>query len=405
MEMEQIFSDIKIANFSTTIVGPTTAEYFAIYGATVIEVESATHPCILRTAPPFKDQIPGLDRSGYWPNYNACKYGLALNLNKSQGMEIARRLVLWADVVLENFTPRVTEKWGLTYDELKRIKPDLILASTTQLGQSGPHTAFKGFGYQAAAIAGYYELTGWPDGDPVGPYAAYTDFIAHRYLMVAVLAALDYRRRTGKGQHIDHSQLESSLHFLAPAILDYSANKRVMSRQGNRDPHAAPHGIYRCKGDDCWCAIAVYSQEEWQAFCKVIGSPHWTNDPRFINFVARKEHEDALNQLVEEWSQNHTHEEVMHMMQGAGVAAAVVAKGEDLHNDPQFKHRGHYSVLDHAVIGPHTYDNPGFRLSETPGEMHMPAPCIGQHNEYVCTQILGMSDDEFVDLMAAGVFE
>jgi benzylsuccinate CoA-transferase BbsF subunit len=256
-----------------------------------------------------------------------------------------------------------------------------------------------------SAMAGWYELTGWPEGEPVGPYSAYTDWVDWNYLLISILAALDYRDRTGKGQYIDQSQYESGLNFLAPAVLDYQANKRIAGRMGNRDPYAAPHGAYRCLGKDRWCVIAVTNHDEWLAFCEVIGKPNWTQDSRFATLTTRKENEDELDRLVEEWTIGHHPEDVMNRMQGKGVAAAVVQNAEDLFKDPQLKHRNNFVVLDHAEIGPHSVGSAVFRLSQCPNTPRSPAPLLGEHNEYVLKEILGMSDNDIADLESEGVLE
>lgn len=364
-----------------------------------------SHPETTRIATPYAGGEFGLNRSGYFATHNAGKLGIALNMRKPKAVEVAKRLVKWADVVIEAFTPRVMREWGLSYEELKKIKPDIIMASTCLQGQTGPHSPHRGYGQMPSAMAGWFELTGWPDGEPVGPYSAYSDWIDWNYLLLSILAALDYRSRTGKGQYIDQSQFESAIHFLAPAILDYNLNGRVATRIGNRDPYAAPHGAYRCRGEDRWCVIAVTNDEEWQAFCRVIGNPDWTKEPKFATLLGRKENEDELDRLVEEWTVNYSPEEVMILMQSAGVPAGAVQNAEDLFHDPQLKHRAHFVVLDHVEMGPHSVGTAVFRLSRCPNEPRFAAPLFGEHNELVLKGFLGLSDEEIADLMAEGVLE
>jgi crotonobetainyl-CoA:carnitine CoA-transferase CaiB-like acyl-CoA transferase len=225
-------------------------------------------------------------------------------------------------------------------------------------------------------------------------------------MISALIAALIYRRKTGKGQYIELSQLECSTQFLAPPIMDYMINGRILGRMGNRSAYAAPHGIYHCQGEgEKWCAIAVYNDEEWRNFCDVIGNPEWTKDSRFATFMGRKENEDELDAFVDGWTVNYPPEEVMRRMQEAGVPAGVVESGEDLVADPQLNHRGTHITLEHPEIGPHIYHPPPYRFSKTPHELTMPAPCLGQHNEYVLKEILGMSDEEIADLVVAGALE
>jgi benzylsuccinate CoA-transferase BbsF subunit len=390
---------IKVVDFSWVGVGPITAKYLADHGAEVIRIESQAHPDPLRSTPPWAGATPGLNRSQFYANYNTSKYGASLDLSKPKGRELAKRLVARADIVLESFTPRVMKNWGLDYAELVQVKPDLIMLSTCQQGQTGPHARYPGYGNLMAALAGFNAISGWPDRPPASPYGAYTDYIVPRFAASALLAALDYRRRTGKGQYIDVSQYEAALHFLAPLILDYTVNGRVMQRQGNRDAQAAPHGAYRCRGEERWCAIAVTNDEEWRAFCRASGAPPWTQDPRFATPQSRLAHVEALDDLVQTWTMRFTPEEVMQRLQEHGVPAGIVADCGDLHRDPQLQHRGFFVELHHLEMGPSPYDGLQFTLSKTPGALRSPAPCLGEHNEHVFKGLLGLSEEEYVQLI------
>ncbi|MDM7999315.1 MAG: CoA transferase, partial [Dehalococcoidia bacterium] len=248
-------------------------------------------------------------------------------------------------------------------------------------------------------------ITGWPDRDPSLLYGAYTDSIAGRFGAAAVMAALAQRQRTGKGQYIDLAQSEAGLQFLIPPLLDYSANGRVLNRDGNRHPSAAPHGAFRCRGEDRWVAIAVFKEEEWMALRRVMGHPSWGGYPRFATLAGRKRNEEELNRLIEQWTITRTAEEVMRLLQEAGVSAGILEKAEDLHRDPQLAARHHFWTLRHQEIGDSTYDSMGSILSETPAELTKAAPVLGQDNYQVCTEILGLSDDEFIDLVNSGVLE
>ncbi|MEE9199390.1 MAG: CoA transferase [Dehalococcoidia bacterium] len=408
---KQIFEGVKVADFTWVGVGPITTKNLADHGATVVHIESHTRPDLLRQAPPFKDGVPGVDRSAFMADFNSSKYGVSLDLNTPKGIEIARRFVLWADVVAESFSPKAMKKWGLDYESVRRLKPDIIYFSASQQGHGGPHSGFIGFGQMMASLGGYADLTGWPDRFPAIPYGAYTDFISPFYGAIALVAALDYRRKTGIGQHLDLSQLECGIQFIAPVLMDYLVNGREWRRAGNRDSAAAPHGVYPCKGEgrpstgsgEAWCAIAVFTDEEWRAFCRVIGEPPWARGERFATLMKRKRNEEELDRRVGEWTQGHTPEQVMEMMQTAGVAAGVVQKAEDQFADPQVRYRDFFQYLEHSVIGRHAYDGFSFRLSKTPGKLRMAAPALGQHNEYVYKKILGMTDDEIGDLIAEGV--
>ena len=406
MDRRHALEGVRIADFGWTVTGPAATKFAANLGAEVIRIESNTRPDILRFAPPAKDGELGMNRSAMFTLYNDTKYGITLNLRMPQAQEVARRIVYdWANVVVDALVPGVMERWGLDYEALRREKPDLIHISTSLQGQTGPYSRMPGHGQVGAQQAGFSHLTGWPDKEPAIPVAAYTDFIAFPHVATALIAALIYRGRTGKGQHIDVSQLECSVQFLAPPLMDYMVNGRIMMRMGNRSTYSAPHGIYRCLGEYRWCAIAASTDEEWRSFCEVIGNPAWTGAPKFATIRGRKENEDELNALVEEWTMNYPPEEVMSRMQAARVPAGVVASGEDLVADPQLNHRGTHVILEHPEIGPHIYQPPPYRLSKTPSELTMPAPCVGQHNEYILKDVLGMSNEEVADLVVAGGLE
>ena len=397
--------NVRILDFSWVIAGPLATKTLAEHGATVIRVESNSRLDIFRSYTPMAGGIPGVNRCGFFNTQNSNKYGITLNLNLPGGIDIVKRLVSWADVVIENYMPGTMEKWGLGYRELQAIKPDIIMARATTHGQTGPLAGQGGFGFMLQAECGFTNLVGWPDRAPAGPTTAYTDTIAAAYLVTAVLASLEYRRRTGEGLLVDLSQFEASLSCLAPAILDFTVNGRVQNANGNRSPVAAPHGVYRCRGDDRWCAIAACSDDEWHALCQVLGMTGCAKDPRFASLLARKEHEDELDEMISALTVNWKAEELMLRLQQAGVPAGIVQNGQDLAEDPQFRHREVLRVIEHPEAGPYTDIRSPFKLSETRGDLDRPAPCLGQHNEYVCRNILGMSDEEFVELISSGVLE
>ncbi len=245
-------------------------------------------------------------------------------------------------------------------------------------------------------------MTGWPDRPPAGVPLAYPDYITPWYMVFATMAALDYRRRTGKGLYLDVSQLETSLQFLAPALLDYTVNGRIQTRNGNRSS-VAPHGAYQCKGEDRWCTIAVSTDRQWGAFRKVMGKPGWAMQTRFEAADGRLNHEAELDKYIEAWTRQYTAEEVMRLLQAAGVPAGVVQNGQDIMNDPQLEHRQHFRRLEHTEIGEHLCEMPPARFSDTPPEFGAPFPSLGEHNELVCSKILGLSDQEFSELIAEGV--
>jgi len=401
-----VFKDLKIAAFNWAMVGPLTLKFFADYGATVVRVETSLHPCVTRTSAPFKDNSAGINRSGYFNHFSANMMSLSLNMNSPQGMEVAKELIGWADVVMENFTPGVMDKWGLGYEALTKIKPGIIMVRQNGFGIEGPYKNLAAFGMILAAIAGIPQYIGWPDRGPlpVG-VGAYTDCISPRFASAALIAALDYRDRTGKGQLIDLAQFETALYFLMPGLLDAAVNKREPARNGNAVPYAAPHNVYQCKGSERWCTIAVTDDVQWTALCKVIGSPDLAKDARFDTLSHRKQNETSLDVLIEAWTVDRAPEEVMSALQAAGVPSGIVKNSADLFEDPQLRSRGLFWPMEHSEMGTFTHLGGSMVLSKTPAEASMPSPCMGEHNEYVLTKILGKTDEEFVELLAAGALE
>lgn len=400
------FDGIKVLEFCWAGVGPFSLSYLPYYGAEVIKIETGQRPDITRTGAPYKDGIPDIERTAYFSwTHGVKKYDITLNFKHAKAIELVKRLVARADVVAESFTAGVMERLGLGYEELKRIKPDIIMFRTCAHGHTGPLAQQPSTGFSLTSLSGFNSMSGWPDRPSCVLTGPYTDFIAPLFGGLALVAALDYRRRTGKGQCIEMAQHEAVINFLTPVMLDYAINQRELTMNGNRCSYAAPHGAYRCQGDDRWCTIAVFTDNEWYSFCKVIGNPAWTKDVRFATILDRVKNSDELDILVEEWTHNFTAEQVMSMMQEAGVPAGVVSNAEDLFHDPNVRHYQHFHELDHPVMGVcDYYQGPGFRLSEAPYEVGRP-PLLGEHNEYVYTKILGLSDDEFVQLLQEGVFD
>ena len=398
---------LKVLDFCWVAMGPMTTKYLAEYGATVVRVESAKRPETLRTAAPFKDGVSGINRSGYFANNNPNKYGITIDMRHPKAKDLILSIVPWADLVTENFTPGTMESWGLGYQELKNVNPGIIMFSASMLGRGGPLERQPGFGPVLASLAGLTHITGWPDRDPVNPYGAYTDFVVPRFAVAAILAALDYRRREGVGTHLDISQLETSIHFSSPFMLDHAVNGREQERMGNRDPGAAPHGVYPCKGEDRWIAIACTTDAEWQALCRVMDptGQDRVHRERYSTLQGRKSEEDNLDRIIGEWTGEWYAMELMEALQSVGVPAGVVSDSRDLFEDAQLKHREHFKYLDHPEIGPYASERSEFNLSRTPGSLDRPAPLIGQHTEYVLKNLFGLSDDEYQTLKDDGVLE
>ena len=394
-------------DFCWVAAGPMTTKYLAEYGATVLRVESAKRPETLRKAAPFKDGVSGLNRSGYFANNNPNKYGVTIDMRHPRAKDLVLRMASWADLVTENFTPGTMESWGLGYQELKHANPRIIMFSTSMLGRGGPLERQPGFGPVLSSLAGLTHITGWPDRDPVNPYGAYTDFIVPRFAVPSILAALDYRKRTGEGIHLDMSQLEASIHFSSPVLMDWAVNGREQARMGNRDPGAAPHGVYPCKGEDRWIAIACFTDEEWQALRPLIDptGQDWAYGEQFCGVLGRRSAEDELDRLIGEWTRQWEAKPLMETLQKAGVPAGTVNDPRDLFEDAQLKHRGHFVYLDHPEMGPNPSDQSEFKLPRTPGCLDRPAPLLGQHTEYVLKEIIGLSEEEYQSLYADGALE
>ena len=294
---------VNVLDFCWVAVGPMTTKYLGEYGATVVRVESAKRPGTLRSAAPFRDGVAGINRSGYFASYNANKMGITVDMRHPRARELMLRLAGWAHIVTENFTPGTMEGWGLGFEELRAINPALVMFSASMMGRGGPMERQPGFGPVLSSLVGLTNVTGWADRTPVNPYGAYTDFIVPRFAVAAILAALDHSRRTGEGRHLDLSQLETSMHFLAPFLLDYTANGREQERRGNRDPGAAPHGVYPCAGEDRWLALACETGEQWQALLAIAepeGGP--LHGDSFATLLKRKANEDELDRLIAQWT-------------------------------------------------------------------------------------------------------
>ena len=396
---------LKVLDFCWVAVGPMITKYLAEYGATVIRVESSKRPDTLRSGAPLKDDIPGINRSGYFANYNANKLGAAIDMRHPKAKDLILKLASWADLLTENFTPGTMESWGMGFDDLKKLNSKLVMFSTSMLGRGGPMEKQPGFGAVLSSLAGLTFITGWPDRDPVNPYGAYTDFIGPKFAVASILAGLDYSRRTGEGMHLDMSQLEASLHFTAPFMLDQEVNNRERTRMGNRDPDAAPHGVYHCQGEERWIAVACFSDQEWQNLGGIIekSGQDWPRQDRFSTLQSRKQHEDELERLMGEWTSDWDSQELMRMLQSHGVAAGVVNDCRDLFSDAQLTHQGHFVYLDHPELGVYATETSEVRLSLTPGKLDRPSPLLGQDTHLALTEVVGISEEEYQALEADGV--
>ncbi|HLF77501.1 MAG TPA: CoA transferase [Dehalococcoidia bacterium] len=398
-------SGVRIIDFSTTLAGPIASRHLADFGAEVIRVESSAHLDTLRAGTPYVDNKPGPNRSGYFGAYNAGKKSIALNMTKPESRDLVRRLLANADVLLEAFVPGVMDRWGLGWKDVQPLNPRLIMASHCLQGQWGPRAKHRGYGQIAAAMTGWYDLTGLPGDDAVGPYSAYTDFICWPFLTTSILVALEVREQTGRGQHIDHAHVDTSVHFLAPLLLDLQLNGRLAQRHGNWDDYVSPNNTYRCVGDDRWLALTVATDSQWSALCRVLGHPDAATDPRFATLSARKQNEVALDDLISRWTRDADAFELAQRLQAAGIAAGPVERAEDLFADPQLQHRRFFRRLQHQELGDHAVLTASFRIAGLNPGPFTAAPLLGEHTLEVCSDILGMTPDEIAEYAAQGVFE
>jgi len=396
------FAGIKVADFAWVGVGPISSKYLADHGATVVRVESEGRPDVLRGAVPFKDGEPGWNRSQFFGDFNTSKHSISLDMKSPKAIEIARKLIDASDVLIESFAPGAISRMGLGYEAVSKTNPRLIMISTCLMGQTGPASRMAGYGYHAAAIAGFYEVTGWPDRQPSGPWVAYTDTIAPRFVSILLAAALDHRRRTGEGCFIDVAQIETALHFLGPELLDLELNGFAARRNGNRSRYAAPEGCYPCSGNDNWCAISIETKAHWTALCEVLTRDDWRRDETLATPAGRLFAHDDLDAGIAAWTHERSGREVMNTLQAAGIPAGVVQRSSDLLADPQYAHRNFYQWLDHPEMGHIPYAGHQFRIAGYESGPRMPAPCIGEHTWEVLHDILGFNDDQIAAAYADG---
>jgi len=403
---QQALDGIVVVEFAAFAAGPCIGKYMANFGAFVVRVESASRPDGFRAHyPPFKDNKKGLNRSGVFAFNNDSTHSVGVNLKAPGGLHIARKLASKADVIIENFTPGTMRKLGLGYDALSEQNPRLVMLSTCNMGQTGPRAQHPGFGSQLTSLSGFTNLAGESGGEPVIVYGPYIDYIAVGFGYIAILAALEYRRRTGRGQYIDLAQYENGVHFLAPAILQTQLLGTAPERRGNQHDFAAPHNAYPCADPDTWCVISVFDDHEWQHLVESIGKPAWATSLRFATQLARKENEGELDALLGQWTRTQRAADLMNLLQKAGVHAAKVNNMPDLFSDPQLASRRFWRTVHHKEVGDHHAEMPAFNLSLTPSADPAPDPCLCEHTEMVLRKLLGLSTKEIEALEQQGAVE
>jgi len=410
---------IRIADFCWMGVGAVATRMLADFGAEVIKIESRDRLDMPRRLPIYKDEVraygeedpnPDPNKGGLFNNYNRNKLGITVNMKTERGQQLVRRLISVSSVVTENFAPGVMEKWGLTYEELDKLSPGVIFGRMSGYGHSGPHHTYKSYGPVVQAVSGLSFISGLPDREPSGWGLSYMDNQAAYYNSAALLMAILQHNRTGKGQEIDVSAVEAGITLIGPDLLDVSVNGAVTRRPGyptgNRltHPPAAPHGVYPAQGEDRWVAIAVFDDDQWERLVEALGRPEWASAPQFSDAPGRHAHQDELDEHLARWTAMRPAHDTMHLLQQAGVPAAAVQNSQDLAEfDPQIAARGTFFELDHPVIGEAKFEGTPIHFQRTVQENWRSAPLLGEDNDYVYGEILGLDPEEIAELAAEGV--
>ena len=392
---------IRVLDFTNLLAGPFPSLLLGFLGAEVIKVESNTRLDAARR-PPYS--LGGLDRSPVFNSVNLNKCSVQLNLKDPQAIKLAQRLAAISDVVVENMRPGVMDRLGLGYTRLRQENPTIIMASISGAGSTGPERSYPGYAPAFSALGGLGHLTGYPDAPPAELHDSIDCRIGATALF-ALLTALYRRRRTGLGEFIDLSSREAIAMFSGEALMDFAMNGTVQERRGNLEPGAAPHGCYRCKGDDRWVTIAVADQEGWLSLCQATGNPQWAADVRFSDGLKRWDNQEALDQLIQSWTLTQDAVDTAALLQRAGVAAEVSKDGKELADDSHLHARKAWDFVDHPMMGHTQVPSPPWKFSETPAIIRAPGPLLGQHNHYVLGELLGVEQDEVEQWKESGVVD
>jgi crotonobetainyl-CoA:carnitine CoA-transferase CaiB-like acyl-CoA transferase len=411
---------VRVADFCWMGVGSVATRLLADFGAEVIKIEDRIRIDTPRRLPIYKDEparnfgeeVIDADpnRGGLFNNYCRNKLGVTINMRTSHGRELAERLISVSSVVTENFAPGVMERWGLTYQRLQELSPDVIYGRMSGYGHSGPHAHYRSYGPVVQAVSGLSYISGLPGREPSGWGLSYMDNQAAYYNSTALLMAIYRRMRTGVGTEIDVSAIEAGINLVGPIMLDLTVNGRTSKRSdyptGNRLewPHAAPHGVYPARGDDRWIAIAVFDDEQWARLVDAMGAPAWTGDERFADQESRFANQDALDQHLSAWTRERDRHEMTELLQAKGVPAGAVQNAEDLNeHDPQIASREVFFEMDHPVIGRARFEGDPIHFSALEPDNWRSAPLLGEDNEYVFKDVVGVGDEEYDELQAEGV--
>ena len=393
---KMVLEGITVVDFGNAWAGPLFARTLGDMGARVIKVESLKHMDVTRLLPPW---VPGqektLNNSGYYNYMNRNKLAVQLDVSTPRGLELCKKILAIADILVENYALGVMGRLGLGYEAVREVNPRIIYVSMTSLGSAGPMKNYVMYGRPQVYLSGLAHTTGYPDQAPHSLNISWGDPVASYHGLFATFSALRYRKKTGKGQFIELSQWEGLIGLQPESMMDYILNKRVRVRQANRDEFMAPHNAYRCRGGDLkWVTIAVASDEEWASLCSTMGNPAWTEEDKFADGYSRWKNQEEMDRHIEAWTQNYTPYEVTEMLQKAGVAAFPCLSNRGLVEDPHLKARGFFEEWDHPEIGKRKYDGMTWKMSKTPGRIRKRAPLVGEHNNYVFGELLGLSQEE-----------
>ncbi len=392
---------LKILDFSWVLAGPLATRVLADLGATVVRVEHESRPDVIRAAGPFLAGETGGDATALWHNSSAGKHSLELDITTDAGRDVVLDLARWADLAFESFSAGTLVRMGLGPDVLRHVNPRLVVASSSLLGQTGPRATFAGFGNLAAALAGFYEVTGWPDRPPAGPYTAYTDYVSPRLAAAAMLAAVDRARRTGEGTYLDIAQAEAAIHFLAPGLVESQLDGVEPTRRGNGDAVLCPHAVCPAGAagdDDRWIAIACHD-DSWPTLVELAGLPaDWAP----LTVGGRRSRADEIESAIAAWTAGRDPDALAEKLQSAGVAAHAVQHSAQVVADPQLAHRGYLRDVPHIRYGTVKVEGSQARWSRTQPDPAFAGPLVGQHTQYVLEELLGYDTDEIAELVVAG---
>jgi len=399
---------VRVVDMTWVWAGPYLGSLLGMLGAEVIKVESRSRPDFFRrfVVWPLADAEPeelGPNEGMMFNTVNLSKLGVALNLVRPEGIDLIKRLVAVSDVVIENMRAGILKRMGLDYEALRAVNPRIILLSSSARGGAGPEAHYAGYASVHHAVGGGTYITGHPDGPP-GYAIGDVDLMNATAGAFAVVAALYHRKETGEGQFIDFSQCEGVTALIGEVLLDYQMTGRIPGRKGNSDDFMAPHNLYPCWGVDRWLAIAVETDEEFAALARVMEKPELADDPRFATAAARKRNEAELDAIISEWTRLRDRDLMARQLGEAGVAAAPSRDARDLMRDPHLRARGVFVELDHPETGPRDFVGLPWRMSGCQPALKRP-PLLGEHNDYVFGQLLGLDEAEIARLKESGIIE